>query len=211
MSDDQASRPRWREILFGGIIGAIIGPIIAFALPFFKSPEQTPQPVLRYTVSESPPLFGKLQNIATYTVEVVNSGNKEATALRGAVKFPGATIDEHRGEFPLAFGQTESVNKSRDEYKISSPAMNPSDRIRLSFVVNHKAGRSDPTIDVRAQGVVATSVSLLNRPRAEDELEDLRRQVDRQYDLMKYIVGVFGLGLVAILFSQIVGRYFGRP
>jgi hypothetical protein len=142
------------SVLIGAIVTTVVGTIGTMGLNYFSRQE----PSLEYTSFKSPDFFGRLENTAVYSVELSNTGKKEATRLRGTVTFPGGTIDSHKADMPVAMERKEEINREKNSYTLTSPTLNPKDRVSLSFVILKGKATKDPTIDFRADGEVAREV-----------------------------------------------------
>jgi hypothetical protein len=151
---DESKKINWMSVLLGAVITTAIGSIGTLTVNYLSRQEVS----LQYIVNTTPQFFGSLANTAVYTLDVANTGKKEAKQLRGVVRFPGGNIEDHKLDAPAAMDHRERV--SGDSFNISVPVVNPDDRFSISFVVKYKTSRPNtPSVDIRAEGESANPTS----------------------------------------------------
>jgi hypothetical protein len=157
MSDDKGTS-LFRSLLLV-LVAAVLAPIGTLVVEEVKHKEAA---ALQYVLTGTPEFqsFGPLKNTAIYTLEFVNTGDKEAIDLSCAVEFPGNVITGARPDAPKAMRFTNNGKEAKQgRYTCNAPVFNPNDRVKIAFIVDYSKGsRAEPQIDIRAKGETAERV-----------------------------------------------------
>lgn len=114
-------------------------------------------PELSYTVAGGPSLPVNSGTKRIFVVEVRNSGKKEIPQVFLQISVPDGELSEVASEVSAGVKLVEDKNAKRTEAR--ADLLNPNDVVKVSFLASLPSTSSEPTVAVRAPGVIAINKS----------------------------------------------------
>lgn len=114
-------------------------------------------PELSYTVAGGPSLPVNSGTKRIFVVEVRNSGKKEIPQVYLQISVPDGELSEVASEVSAGVKLVEDKNAKRTEAR--ADLLNPNDVLKVSFLASLPSTSSEPTVAVRAPGVIAINKS----------------------------------------------------
>ena len=154
----------YAKLILTGVISLAVGVGAPLLLDLFRSAK----PKLEYAIVASSVFSGPSQNIAILSVEVTQSGQKEAEDVTVTIGWENAQYKESKvvGLPPDKYRE----NATPVMYQLEVPFINPGEKLRADLLLTLAApSLSTPKVDVRAKGLVGKPVGV-PRPEKRDVL-----------------------------------------